>query len=225
MRGAMTRRGELKRWIAERGIIHRRRLQQACRDRLADLDLPRPYSEESWVAHVQDLIQWPIKVVDLTEDLRRRATAVNSDHVHGHTFAMRDGFVIAVDPTATADSRQLTIAHELAHIAWGDLKPSAGAPSMEAFFRSQGEDIPDVVRFMLSGSGVSRRAGVRPLRRRGIARRTTEVVDLHTTEDDMARALQDVEERAEVTATLMARYGAPHPEGEDEGAVDRFWQS
>lgn len=76
--------------------------------------------------------------------------------MHSHTFAMSDGPDRTVGLNATADSPAPTIRHAPAHSAWGDLSPLLDALSMDAFFRSQGEDVPDVVRFMLSDSVTGR---------------------------------------------------------------------
>jgi len=155
---AVVQRWTLRRWLTDRTVVRRcrRRLEHACRRQLAQLGLSRPCEERTWIEDIEQHAGRPARVIDLTQDLRERASVVGIEHAHGHTLAVSDGCVVSEYPRADTDSCTPAVPHELAHAAWGDPLPFNEAPSMESFFRSQGEDVPDVVRFMLGGSGTSR---------------------------------------------------------------------
>ena len=94
---------------------------------VAELDLPMPYAQDTWLETVSRRLGRPIYCGQMTPELMRLLALVHPEHITGFTFTYRDGWLILLSAELDDLRRPLVLGHELAHICFGDV-PAGNDP-------------------------------------------------------------------------------------------------
>jgi len=113
---------------------------------VAELDLPMPFVQDTWLEAVSRRLGRPIYYGQMTPQLTRLLALVHPEHITGFTFTYRDGWLILLSAGLDDLRRPLVLGHELAHICFGDVPaghdPDTNTDVSDALFALLGLTTP-----------------------------------------------------------------------------------
>ncbi|WP_194904797.1 hypothetical protein [Catenulispora rubra] len=160
-----------------------KRLRAACKARLRDIEIPRPFDLDEFARNVQAHRNRPLLILPAPDP-------TSDDMPYGSWWATDHGDFIFYEPHTTELHRTQIVLHELAHMLWGD--EAAGVADSPAANTGLPDIEPAAIRTMMTRHNYSTPEERRAELLASLILEETGMAPAPAAEDGLAARLSDV---------------------------------